>query len=61
MKQKLVMPDMDEVNVSLERKKALAKQVDTHLRPVPRQSDFDAFDLDRAFRIVQRLAERAMP
>lgn len=46
------------VNVSAERLAILRQQVDAQLRPVLRERDFRAFDLDRAFRTVANMADR---
>ncbi|MDF0665483.1 MAG: nucleotidyl transferase AbiEii/AbiGii toxin family protein [Nitrospira sp.] len=55
---KLAVPGNEPVNVSLERLAILRQQVDAQLRPVLRERDFQAFDLDRAFRTVANMADR---
>jgi predicted nucleotidyltransferase component of viral defense system len=55
---KLKVPGNPSVNLSLARKDKLKVQVNTELKPVLRSSDFESFDLDRAFDIVARY-ERA--
>jgi predicted nucleotidyltransferase component of viral defense system len=57
LRAKLAVPGTGAVNVSPERLKDLRQQVDTQLRPVLRPREFDLFDIDRAFRIVRRVAE----
>jgi len=53
---KLAVPGNGPVDVSAERIAALRPQVDGQLRPVLRSSDFEAFDLERAFRTISDLA-----
>ena len=53
---KLAVPRNAPVDVSAERIAALRPQVDGQLRPVLRSSDFEAFDLERAFRTISNLA-----
>ena len=36
----------------------LQQQTETHLKPVLRENDYQAFDLDRAFGLVQETALR---
>lgn len=55
---KLGVPRNGPVNVSAERLAMLRPQVDAQLRPVLRERDFRAFDLDRAFRTVANMADR---
>jgi len=57
VRQKLAVPGNDPLDVSLARRQELAGQLLPRLRPVLRQRDFDAFDLDRAFQIVAEMAE----
>jgi len=54
---KIAIPGNDTVNVSDLRMSSLQGQLKTRLRPVLRQSDFDAFDLDRALSTVLQVAE----
>jgi predicted nucleotidyltransferase component of viral defense system len=53
---KLAVPGNDPVDVSPARIAILRSQVETQLKPVLRDRDFAAFDLDRAFRIVANVA-----
>ena len=55
---KLKVPGNPPVDFSPARKDKLKVQVNTELKPVLRPSDFESFDLDRAFDIVARY-ERA--
>jgi hypothetical protein len=56
--QKLTVPGNESVNVSDEQLAALREQLQPRLRPVLRERDFAAFDLQRAFGIVTEMAER---
>lgn len=53
---KLAVPGNEEVDVSEDRLAALKRQLDAELRPVLREDEFAAFDLDRAFRTVAGIA-----
>jgi len=55
---KLKVPGNPPVDLSPARKEKLKTQINTELKPVLRSSDFESFDLDRAFDIVARY-ERA--
>ena len=55
--EKLAVPGNYTVNVSNERLVALRGQVEAQLKPVLRESDFQAFDLDRSFNIVAEMAK----
>ena len=55
---KLKVPGNPPVDLSPARKNKLKVQVNTELKPVLRPSDFESFDLDRAFDIVAKY-ERA--
>jgi predicted nucleotidyltransferase component of viral defense system len=55
---KVQVPGNDPVNISAKRLSALRQQVEPQLRPVLRTEDFRAFDIDRAFAIVSRMADR---
>lgn len=55
---KMQVPGNDLVDVSSGRLSVLRQQVEAQLRPVLRAEDFLAFDLDRAFAIVARMANR---
>ena len=60
---KLKVPGNSPVDLSPARKEKLKIQVNTELKPVLRPSDFESFDLDRAFDIVARYerARKQMP
>jgi hypothetical protein len=52
------------VDLGAERLSALRRQLETRLRPVLRDRDFDAFDLERVITAVQQCAHAlggAMP
>jgi predicted nucleotidyltransferase component of viral defense system len=53
---KLAVPGNERANVSLERLTSLRQQLISQLRPVLRERDFRAFDLDRAFGVVRDMA-----
>lgn len=55
---KLAVPGNDPVDVSAERLVSLRRQLDPQLRPVLLGRDFQAFDLERAFAIVAKMADR---
>lgn len=57
VRQKLDVPGNDAVDVSNQRLTALRQQVEPELKPVLRESDFQEFDLERAFQIVAEMAE----
>ena len=44
------------IDLSSARKEKLKTQINTELKPVLRPVDFDSFDLDRAFGLVERIA-----
>jgi len=56
VRQKLAVLGNEEVDVSEERLSALKRQLDAELRPVLREDEFAAFDVDRAFRTVAGIA-----
>jgi len=58
VREKLAVPGNEPVNVSDERRASLRQQIGAQLRPVLRDRDFRAFDLDRAFGIVSEMADR---
>ncbi|PIP37896.1 MAG: hypothetical protein COX20_00310 [Desulfobacterales bacterium CG23_combo_of_CG06-09_8_20_14_all_52_9] len=55
---KIEVPGNEPIDVSEKRRSLLQQQKETHLRPVLREGDYQAFDLDRAFRLVRETAER---
>ena len=46
------------VDMSTNRLNELTRQLNTQLRPVLRNSDYEHFDLERAIQIVRTVAER---
>lgn len=58
VRSKLAMPGNDPVNIGPDRRAQLRGQLDARLKPVLREADFDAFDLDRAFDAVVEMAGR---
>jgi len=57
VRNKLAVPGNPAVDVSQEKREALKRQVQAQLKPVLREADFAAFDLDRAFGIVAEIAD----
>lgn len=53
---KLAVPGNDSIDVSARKHETLTRQILAQLRPVLRESDFTAFDLERAFGIVAQVA-----
>jgi predicted nucleotidyltransferase component of viral defense system len=53
---KLAVSGNDPIDVSDAKHRTLKRQVQAQLRPVLREADYEAFDLDRAFGIVFELA-----
>lgn len=58
VRQKLAVPGSLPVDVSKERLAALRRQLDTRLRTVLRDNEFQAFDLDQAIRLVTGMADQ---
>ena len=56
--EKLKVPGNPPIDLSPARKDKLKTQINTELKPVLRPSDFENFDLDRAFGLVARIAEK---
>jgi predicted nucleotidyltransferase component of viral defense system len=54
---KIDIPGNPPVDVSVERKRELDRQLQGQLRPVLRPADFDGFNLDEAFEVIGRVAE----
>lgn len=54
--QKLKVPGNAVVDRSETRRKSIEDQLETHLKPVLRSSDYAAFDVERAFARVKQLA-----
>jgi len=57
IRNKIAIPGNDPVNVTGPRISSLQKQLNTRLRPVLRQGDFEDFDLDRATNTILRIAK----
>jgi len=56
VRQKMAIPGNDAVDVGPHRLADLRRQMETRLRPVLRQRDYEEFDLDRAFTVVTAMA-----
>ena len=55
VRQKLSVPGNDAVDVTPRRLEQLRSQLESRLRPVLRQMDFEKFDLSTSFRIVSEV------
>ena len=58
VRQKLTVPGNSSVDVGPERLAGLKRQLNTRLRAVLRDKEFQVFDLDQAFRLVTTMAQR---
>lgn len=58
VRQKLAMPGNEAIDVSEGRLNELRGQIMAQLRPVLRESDFQGFDLDRAFALAVAMHQR---
>jgi len=58
VERKTSIPGNSNIDVSEDRKIALEKQLESQLRTVLRRSDYDIFNLEEAFSVVQSIAER---
>jgi hypothetical protein len=54
----MAVPGNGPADVSAGRLAALRDQVESRLKPVLRTKDFDAFDLNRVFKIVAAMAAK---
>ena len=57
VKKKLDVPGNTPVDIYLEYKRELGRQLEGQLRPVLRPADFDSFNMDEAFELIVRIAE----
>ena len=57
LKEKLSIPENEEVDLSQEKLDQLRAQLETQLRPVLRSDDYASFDLEQAFRGVVDVAK----
>jgi predicted nucleotidyltransferase component of viral defense system len=57
VKKKLDVPGNSPVDISLEYKPELARQLEGQLRPVLRPADFDGFNMDEAFELIGRVVK----
>jgi predicted nucleotidyltransferase component of viral defense system len=58
IKKKLAVPGNNPVDVSKERLSAIRRQLDAELKPVLRNLDYAAFDLEQAFQVVIDVTNR---
>jgi len=56
VRQKLAIPGNAVIDTSEARRRSLENQLESHLKPVLRRSDYAAFDIERAFAEVEKLA-----
>lgn len=56
VRQKLAVPGNAVIDTSETRRRSLENQLESHLKPVLRRSDYAAFDIERAFAEVKKLA-----
>jgi hypothetical protein len=59
IRSKLDVPGNEPVDISEKRLSALHQQMDSHLKPVLRERDYQAFDLERAIQLVREAASRS--
>jgi predicted nucleotidyltransferase component of viral defense system len=57
-RKKLAVPGNDPVDVGNDRFETLQRQLETELKPVLRTKDYNQFDLNRAFKIVEDMSDR---
>ena len=57
VKKKLDVPGNTPVDISLEYKRELGRQLEGQLRPVLRPADFDSFNMDEALELICRIAK----
>ena len=57
VKKKLDVPGNTPVDISLEYKRELGRQLEGQLRPVLRPADFDSFNMDEALELIGRIAK----
>jgi len=55
---KLMIPDNDPADVSLQKKELLKSQMEVELQSVLRQKGYDQFDLEESFKIVSTIANK---
>jgi predicted nucleotidyltransferase component of viral defense system len=58
VKKKLAVPGNDPLNITLSRKEMLKRQLETELKPILREKDFQQFNLDRAFNLVAEIGSK---
>ncbi|MCK4653124.1 MAG: nucleotidyl transferase AbiEii/AbiGii toxin family protein [Candidatus Cloacimonetes bacterium] len=58
VEQKLDVPDNDPIDISNMRKKELQLQIETELKPFLRPEDFNKFDFEIAFRIIEKIMKK---
>ena len=55
---KLDVPGNTPIDISLKHKEKLGRQLEGQLRPVLRPADFDRFNMDGAFEVLARVADK---
>jgi hypothetical protein len=57
VEKKLEVPGNTPIEISLEYKREIGRQLEGQLRPVLRPTDFDTFNLDEAFDLIGRISK----
>ena len=60
VRKKLAVPENDPVNLDLPQKEMLKAQLNTELKPILREQDFQQFDLDRAFNLIVEVRSKLL-
>ncbi|HYA14890.1 MAG TPA: nucleotidyl transferase AbiEii/AbiGii toxin family protein [Syntrophales bacterium] len=55
--EKLKVPGNSPIDLTQSRKERLRTQINTELKPVLRPTDFESFDLDRAFEMIEQIRD----
>ena len=58
VRRKLDVPGNTPIDISLKHKEKLGRQLEGQLRPVLRPADFDRFNMDGAFEVLARVADK---
>lgn len=56
--EKLKVPGNSPIDLTHSRKEKLRTQINTELKPVLRPTDFESFDLDRAFEMIEQIRDK---
>ena len=58
VEQKLDVPDNNSIDISNVRKKKLQLQIETELKPFLRPEDFNMFDLEKVWKIIEQIMKK---